>query len=1092
MAEATKEKYLLPAEKLVWDLGHVRSMTTEVFVAITRGQYELAVQRQFSKWIRDFQVECKIFLSVKEILEYFRNPYGSDAVHIPRPKQIATSRLVSEGHLVQDVRLRTANLPKMVSDSAIVVEDIPPHEYVDASSKSEHVGAPNPTRSHGRPHALGLRSPARRQSTMESYQPQELDRPHALGLRSPACRQSTMESYQPQELDRPRSRRSPSPERWQSNQPRIYRGRSPLTGLGRSQGSPPHLQPHETYSVRDRRPRSRSPRWQPRGKSQGYHRPHSMRRQPGTHYEEPIEPLRPHVDYPERHVGPTRSTTSDNQCKVTAPVNEMATQTQPDCVSVAIQTDTAPCRCLDILRDHFNTQLVSTSIQSAGDLPEPLSASPQCEWAPTANLKVCTTADKRVVEEVAFRETSVKARVPSKRRATSPISISTIRESDGDVKRKKHNKRKCPVDDCTYVTHMMKRHVQNVHIPGLFHDAESPQMLENPKFHNRRLLGLRTLAKFVIGEEGTVQSLVNFVNHNLLLDPLLTVTASTHDAMDRLCDVAGWERPGSYTLGSLNSPACLIHWRVMGFLMSRITGSEPDIMFRRFSPVWRSGENSGRYQARPNLPRRRKTYNRLYRDQPPSGRSGSEKEQVQVPSATVSSSVNDRVESRPPTPKHADSAPLESEPQAPSALFALADDELLDYEDDMVISPARSRASIGPSEEENLLIETSDIEMLDLSPVPSRVNKADIPVVHTGTPSDQSHTLVPNSRELSPTIPSPIIPPVAGPSTPRPRLTLTSSGGVAVTSPGGSPMPASKLRSYALVLASAQSPSIGVVRPQKSPPKVNPGRANDEAVVFDSHFHLDRLAKRLGHNMSDIETIVNMKTEVLPQTVATLSGGVFVFCDPDTWSRIPLVCEPGWTIAVGVHPKNVPSLYDRDITYLKQLLQRPNVSALGEIGLDYSMNPSTWEAQREFLGTALTWITPGQVLVLHVRGDESDYTATEAYNHCLEIVQKYCVPDQRIHLHCFSGNSKCLNSWKGTFPNCFFSFAGKVRRFNNAQREALRRVPIDRLLVETDSPYLPVLAGLRTSTPAYTGDVANAVASIRREPFRIIAEATTN
>ncbi len=395
------------------------------------------------------------------------------------------------------------------------------------------------------------------------------------------------------------------------------------------------------------------------------------------------------------------------------------------------------------------------------------------------------------------------------------------------------------------------------------------------------------------------------------------------------------------------------------------------------------------HQARPNLPRRRKTYNRLYRDQTPTGMLGSEKDQVQVPSATVSSSVNDRVESRPPTPKQADRPLLESEPQAPSTSFALADDELLDYEDDLVISPARSRVSIGPSEEENLLIETSDVEMLDLSPVPSRVNKKQIfqwsILEHRRT---QSHT--------------------------TPHLTLTSSGGVAVASPGGSPMPASQLRSYAMVLASAQSPSIGVVRPQMSPPKATPLRAKDEAVVFDSHFHLDRLAKKLGHNMSDIETIVNMKTEVLPQMVATLSGGVFVFCDPDTWSRIPLVCEPGWTIAVGVHPKNVPSLYDADITYLKQLLQRPNVSALGEIGLDYSMNPSTWEAQREFLGTALTWITPGQVLVLHVRGVESDYTATEVYNHCLEIVQKYCVPDQRSHLHCFSGNSECLNSWKGT------------------------------------------------------------------------------
>ena len=81
-----------------------------------------------------------------------------------------------------------------------------------------------------------------------------------------------------------------------------------------------------------------------------------------------------------------------------------------------------------------------------------------------------------------------------------------------------------------------------------------------------------------------------------------------------------------------------------------------------------------------------------------------------------------------------------------------------------------------------------------------------------------------------------------------------------------------------------------------------------------------------------------------------------------------------------------------------------------------------------------------------------------------------------MHLHCFTGDSTTVKCWTRDFPNCYFGFTAFVSSFAKAQIKALREVPENRLLLETDSPYFPVTEGYRPNTPAFIGDVAVLVA----------------
>ena len=95
------------------------------------------------------------------------------------------------------------------------------------------------------------------------------------------------------------------------------------------------------------------------------------------------------------------------------------------------------------------------------------------------------------------------------------------------------------------------------------------------------------------------------------------------------------------------------------------------------------------------------------------------------------------------------------------------------------------------------------------------------------------------------------------------------------------------------------------------------------------------------------------------------------------------------------------------------------------------------------------------------------------------ILARRCAPQQRIHVHYCTADAGEISQWCRSFPQAHFGFTAAVRTFSDVQRAGLRSVPMDRLLLETDSPHVKVDSGVR----AFLGEVGQLVADIRGEPL---------
>jgi TatD DNase family protein len=187
--------------------------------------------------------------------------------------------------------------------------------------------------------------------------------------------------------------------------------------------------------------------------------------------------------------------------------------------------------------------------------------------------------------------------------------------------------------------------------------------------------------------------------------------------------------------------------------------------------------------------------------------------------------------------------------------------------------------------------------------------------------------------------------------------------------------------------------------------------------------------------------------------------------------------------SVGVHP-NERDGRDPSAEELIALADDERVVAIGETGLDYyrSQGDMGWQQQR-FRRHIAAAKTCGKPLIIHTR---------EAAADTLAIMRDAGAADIGGVMHCFT------ESWETARAaldmNFYISFSGIVT-FRNAEalREVARRVPADRLLIETDSPYLaPVPHRGQTNEPAYVRHVAEQLAGLRRVSLEQMAEVTTD
>ncbi|XP_033761647.1 putative deoxyribonuclease TATDN2 [Pecten maximus] len=162
-----------------------------------------------------------------------------------------------------------------------------------------------------------------------------------------------------------------------------------------------------------------------------------------------------------------------------------------------------------------------------------------------------------------------------------------------------------------------------------------------------------------------------------------------------------------------------------------------------------------------------------------------------------------------------------------------------------------------------------------------------------------------------------------------------------------------------------------------------------------------------------------------------------------------------YLVAIGVHPKHILTPPQRQA--FLELLRVPDVAGFGEVGIDHTVrSPDMWYRQEEQLRSMLPHIQPHQVLILHIRGLRDDPTGLEAYMRCFDVVREWVPLEQKIQLHCFSGTEEVIRVWLERFPNTYFSLSGMVAKFSDVQRRAVKSIPADRLLLETDAPYFPL------------------------------------
>jgi TatD DNase family protein len=187
--------------------------------------------------------------------------------------------------------------------------------------------------------------------------------------------------------------------------------------------------------------------------------------------------------------------------------------------------------------------------------------------------------------------------------------------------------------------------------------------------------------------------------------------------------------------------------------------------------------------------------------------------------------------------------------------------------------------------------------------------------------------------------------------------------------------------------------------------------------------------------------------------------------------------------AVGVHPHDATTLDDAAYAELAELAKRPAVVAIGEIGLDYHYDHSPRDVQQRafarLIGLARAVKKP---IVIHTRSAPAD---------TLAILEAEGARDVGGVIHCFSEDRPFAE--KALDLGFDVSFSGIVTFKNSvAIQDVARWAPLERILVETDSPYLaPVPLRGKPCEPAYVVHTAKRVAELRGIPIDALAEATT-
>ena len=250
-------------------------------------------------------------------------------------------------------------------------------------------------------------------------------------------------------------------------------------------------------------------------------------------------------------------------------------------------------------------------------------------------------------------------------------------------------------------------------------------------------------------------------------------------------------------------------------------------------------------------------------------------------------------------------------------------------------------------------------------------------------------------------------------------------------------------------------------------------------MFVDTHCHIDTYEEVAGETF---ESLIERLPHDGDPAVRMPESFIHIACNPADFDRARDLSEkyPFVHAAYGIHPEYVDTEKPEDEARLEQFLAHPRCVACGEFGLDYHYEPESRPRQIKLFERHLEiGLRSGKPLILHLR---------EADDDALAILKNTDLRGKNVHVHCFTGTPEFAASLLELDANIFIGFTGIIT-FKSAQnvRDAAAIVPDDKLLLETDAPYMtPVPYRGKPCHSGYIPFIANKLAETRKTPVEEI------
>lgn len=241
--------------------------------------------------------------------------------------------------------------------------------------------------------------------------------------------------------------------------------------------------------------------------------------------------------------------------------------------------------------------------------------------------------------------------------------------------------------------------------------------------------------------------------------------------------------------------------------------------------------------------------------------------------------------------------------------------------------------------------------------------------------------------------------------------------------------------------------------------------------LIDTHAHIDMLELPVEDVMKQMKDY-GVKKAIIPSVEADLMDKVISVAKSD---------ENLWAM-VGIYPSEAKTYTEEAENHIIELAKNTKVVALGEIGLDYYWDKSFADLQKEVFAKQIRLANKLNLpIVVHDRDAHKDTFDVLIENN----------KSSDVLFHCFSGSVEFMRE---CVKQGWYIALGGVVTFKNAvkMKDVAREVPLEKLVLETDSPYLtPVPFRGKTNSPAYVKYVAEEIANIRQMPVEELIDITT-